>query len=151
MASIFRSPGYGVGAILAAALLTGCGGSQPPIGIPGAPSAVGQSTAESVGSNRSKQLLYVAENTESKVDVYDARKYKAGPIADITDGIDDPVGLCFGADGVLYVANNGSDSISSTSRARPSRFRRSPMVSTFPNSARSIATATSGSPTSSAT
>jgi hypothetical protein len=57
-------------------------------------------------------LLYVAESTLSRIDVYDATKYGAGPVTEIREGVDYPVGLCIGATGVLYVVNNDSDSIS---------------------------------------
>jgi len=104
--------GYGrcaLGFSLATAMLTGCGGgSQPPI-TGTAPAAT---LRQSVGGARSMQLLYVAENTLSEVDVYDAKKYSAGPVAELTDGVDDPVGLCIDARSVLYVANNGSNSVS---------------------------------------
>ncbi len=107
---------YALSCCIAAAMLAGCGGSLPPIGMPVAPSVVGPSAAaglrQSVGSARSKPLLYVAENTLSKIDVYDAKKYEAGPVAEITDGVDTPVGLCIGDAGVLYVLNNDSNSIS---------------------------------------
>lgn len=96
-------------------LLAGCGGSQPPVGLP-APSEVALGAAPRPvwmpAGARSRPLLYVAENTLSRVDVYDARKYESGPIAEITEGVDDPIGLCIGVTGVLYVLNNNSNSIS---------------------------------------
>jgi len=68
-------------------------------------------------------LLYVAENTLGKIDVYDARKYEVGPVAEITDGVSSPVGLCIGANGVLYVLNNGSDSISENEPGQTAPFQ----------------------------
>jgi sugar lactone lactonase YvrE len=89
-----------------AAIVAGCGGSMPPIGAPGTMSG------QSVDGARSMQLLYVAENTLGRVDVYDARKPANGPIAKITDGVNSPVGLCIDGNGVLYVLNVDTNSIS---------------------------------------
>jgi streptogramin lyase len=108
-----RSLGLGSCALsscVAAAMLAACGGSQPSAGLP-AGAAPPATLHQSVVGDGSMPLLYVSENTLGKIDVYDARKYGAGPVAEITDGVADPVGLCIGA-GVLYVVNNGSDSIS---------------------------------------
>ncbi len=67
---------------------------------------------QSVAGTRSMRLLYVAENTLGKIDVYDARKPANGPIANITAGVNSPVGLCIGSNGVLYVLNVNVNSIS---------------------------------------
>ncbi len=112
---------YAVSIGAAAALLAGCAGSHTPIGIPGAPSDVAPGAASRPA--RSRALLYVAENTLSKIDVYDARKYESGPVAEITDGVDTPVSLCIGADGVLYVVNNDADSISEYEAGQTDPFR----------------------------
>jgi hypothetical protein len=93
------------------AALAACSGTTPPVGL-SAGAAPAAPLRQSLDGARSIPLLFVAENTLSKIDVYDARKYDAGPVAEITDGVDGPVGLCIGAKGVLYVLNNGSDSIS---------------------------------------
>ncbi|HLY03092.1 MAG TPA: hypothetical protein VKR56_11445 [Candidatus Cybelea sp.] len=104
------------------AALAACGGTTPPVGI-SAGAAPPATPRQSVGGARSMQLLYVAENSLSKIDVYDAGKYDAGPVAEITAGVDDPVGLCIGADGVLYVANNSSNSISEYEPGKTTPFQ----------------------------
>jgi hypothetical protein len=114
-----------LGAIMTIAMLAACSSGAPSSFRPSemAPSktfsglshsAIGAIGALSqlVAGDRSRPLLYVSENTLGKIDVYNARKYEAGPVAQISDGVDAPVGLCIGSTGVLYVVNNSSNSIS---------------------------------------
>lgn len=117
---------------VAAAMLVGCGGSQPPSGAPGAmpqaPSITGRADrggsrtlaqASSRGSlyvatyKVTKPLLYVTnccETRDSAVTVYEARDNNPKPIATITDNITEPAGDCIDGDGTLYVVNEGINS-----------------------------------------
>jgi len=99
----------------AAALLAGCGGSQP-IGTPGAmPQSfpTGESAqSRSLRSNSDDYkvpgaLVYVTNSNPaySSVTVYDAKSDNPNPIATISTDIFEPVGSCIDGDGTLYVAN----------------------------------------------
>ena len=99
-----------------AALLAGCGGSQPPIG---APSAMPQSRAIATHAERggswmlskklaykvTKPLLYVTNDSGNGVTVYHANANDPAPLATISDGLDFPSGGCIDSEGTLYVAN----------------------------------------------
>jgi hypothetical protein len=101
--------------IYAAAMLAGCGGSQPPIGAPGAmpQSAVLQSLnthsnaipAQSSAYSTSGPLVYVANFTNNDVTVYHANARNPAPIATILDGLNRPGGDCLDSQGTLYVTN----------------------------------------------
>jgi hypothetical protein len=110
----------------AAALISGCGGSQPPIGAPGATmqtSAIATHTANrswlksgarSLGYKVTAPLLYATNVGTEDVTVYRAKADGPAPLATISDGLDIPVGDCIDEQGTLYVANNpaGGGSIS---------------------------------------
>ncbi len=88
-----------------AALLVGCGGSQPPIG---APSAVPQSRIAARGYadyNATGSLLYVTNIGYNTVTVYHADAKDPAPIATISNGLNAPAGDCIDGDGTLYVTN----------------------------------------------
>jgi hypothetical protein len=107
----------------AAALLVGCGESQPPIGAPG---AMPQNPAAAIHADRGKLVLparargqgYKATSpllfvtnlaaTYNDVKVYRARENDPTPLATISDGVSTPIGACIDAQGTLYVANEPS-------------------------------------------
>jgi hypothetical protein len=117
---------------VAAVMLAGCGGSQPPIG---APDAMPQSQASVIATHAahgkswmppqaSRQadteykvtgpLLYVT-NFDSPpyggVTIYDAKESNPVPIAVINTEIFQPNGDCIDADGTLYVASDPGSSL----------------------------------------
>ena len=95
-----------------AAMLAGCGGSQPLVGAPG---AMPQSVPQTGGVGPSPQYkvstpLYVANFTANRgigdLTVYDARANDPSPIAVITKGLFSPGGVCIDGVGTLYVGND---------------------------------------------
>ena len=108
---------------VAAAMLAGCGGSQPPIGAPGAmpqTSALAahadrgtswmlpEATAgHSVDHAASGPLLYVTNLNPiyNDVTVYHADAKDPAPIATISNGLNGPGGDCLDSHGTLYVTN----------------------------------------------
>jgi sugar lactone lactonase YvrE len=97
---------YALSSCAVAAMLAGCGGSQPPGGATGAmPQAhLAQSTTK---YDASAPLLFVTNTTDNEVAVYDAAAKNPDPIAVITDGLEFPFGDCIDSDGTLYVTNAG--------------------------------------------
>jgi sugar lactone lactonase YvrE len=109
----------------AAALLAGCGGSQPPIAI--SQSRASTMHAERDGSwmlqgakssglrptyNAKSPLLYVTNSTAAYNDVrvYRAKAKNATPLATISDDINTPTGACIDGEGTLYVVNEPNNS-----------------------------------------
>jgi hypothetical protein len=94
---------------IAASLLAGCGGSQAPIGAPGAmpqSQAVVKPSSVMATYKVSGPLLYVANwGPTEPVTIYHANADDPKPIATISDGIDFPRGTCIDGDGTLYVTN----------------------------------------------
>jgi hypothetical protein len=101
---------------VAAAMLAGCGGSQPPIGASDAP----QSRAISAGAQRggspgarglgykvTAPLLYVTniDPNYPRVSIYRAKAKDPAPLATITNGVNIPFGACLDGNGTLYVTN----------------------------------------------
>jgi hypothetical protein len=106
---------------LAAAMLAGCGGSQPSLGAPGAmtqSSAIAtHATARwsapkpgawSLGNKATAPLLYATNVGTFNVTVYPAKASDPAPLATISDGLDVPTGDCIDDQGTLYVANNAA-------------------------------------------
>ncbi len=106
---------------IAVALLAGCGGSQPPIGAPGAmpqsrtiamqagrggSSSLPEVTVGSSDYEVSGPLLYVTNYTYNSVTVYHAKDKNPAPIATISDGLNSPAGDCLDSQGTLYVTND---------------------------------------------
>jgi sugar lactone lactonase YvrE len=108
--------------IAAAALLAGCGGSQPPIGAPGAkPQAPATQCTPIVarcgccqklrtsGYKAAAPLLYATNDFNSDnwdgVTVYRASAKDPAPLARISDGLELPFGACIDGQGTLYVTN----------------------------------------------
>jgi sugar lactone lactonase YvrE len=104
-----------------AALLAGCGGSQPPIGAPGAVpqsrsivqhAARGKSwmlpgaKSGAVAQYQTKSpLLYVGNFGNQDVTVYRATVKDPAPLATISDDLFFPDGACIDGHGMLYVTN----------------------------------------------
>jgi hypothetical protein len=111
--------------IIAAALVAGCGESQPPIGAPGAMVMAAATPVpafptgirprgwlarglQTRGSS-SGPVIYVADQQDSTVLIYtETGGYLQG---EITDGIDSPYGLYVDKNGTLYVANEGNSTV----------------------------------------
>jgi len=100
---------------VAAAMLAGCGGSQPPIGAPG---AVRQSSAIATHADRGKSwmlpeaksqdLLYVVRNSANEVSVYTYPKGKSvGTLSDIPGAL----GICSDIGGDVFVVATESQQI----------------------------------------
>jgi len=116
---------YALCSCVAVAMLAGCGGSQPPIGAPGAPGAVAQSPAIATRADgaasyaHTTALLYVANWSPSTVQVYDAKVNNPSPIATITNGVDSPTDACIDAAGTLYIVNEPVTGYGSISEYAP--------------------------------
>ncbi|MBV8066769.1 MAG: hypothetical protein JO113_02245 [Candidatus Eremiobacteraeota bacterium] len=101
----------------AAAIFAGCGGSQQPIG----PASFLQESSQSHEIVKpssvmptykvSGPLLYVAnvDLTLTPLAVYDAKVNNPPPIATISKGIDNSLGICIDGGGTLYVPNYPND------------------------------------------
>jgi hypothetical protein len=99
---------------VAIALLGGCGGSQPPIGAPGAMMPVTSQSPEvvkpsSVGPayKASLPLLYVTSNdvTLTPLKIFKASTRDSKPIATISKDLNNSSGACIDGNGTLYVTN----------------------------------------------
>jgi hypothetical protein len=103
---------YALGGFAAAAMLAACGGSQPPIGTPGAmPQSRAIAThAERGGSwmlpeAKSRDLLYASDSTDHVVRVY---LYPNGQRVGVIKGFpSEPAGLCSDRVGNVYVTTLG--------------------------------------------
>jgi hypothetical protein len=86
-------------------LLAGCGGSQPPLGAPGAMPL--QSAQSSRQYEHTSPLLYVTNFSAdyNDVKIYHANAKDPNPLAIITNDIDTPADGCLDAQGTLYVTN----------------------------------------------
>jgi len=113
-----------LGASIAIAMLAGCGGSQPPIGAPG---AMAQTSTIAAHADRGKSwmppgataghsgdyaasgpLLYVTNSNPvygNDVTVYHAAGKDPAPIATISEGLNGPAGDCLDNHGTLYVTD----------------------------------------------
>jgi len=95
---------------------------DPLAGCSGAPSALPEAAPSATtagfgtradGRSQKVQLLYVGDNQNSRIDVYDAttKKQNPPPMRTITEGVDEPYGLTTDKSGNLYVANLGDDTV----------------------------------------
>jgi hypothetical protein len=101
---------YVLSGVAAAAMLAGCGGSQPPIGAPGAmPQTAAIATQDHKDYDVRGPLLYVTDLTENVVTVYHADAKDPTPFATISAGLNAPAGDCIDSHGTLYVTNQPSD------------------------------------------
>jgi sugar lactone lactonase YvrE len=138
---------YALLSCVAAAMLTGCGGSQPPIGAPG---AMSQSPAlQSLSAQRDRRgswmvpgtivghsadyvvsgsLLYVANYLAYTVTVYHPNANDPSPIATISDGLNGPAGTCLDSQGTLYVTNEPSDGAGWVSEYPLGKTKRSKVI-----------------------
>jgi hypothetical protein len=93
--------------IFAAALLAGCGGSQPPIGAPGAmPQAlVRPDASRRLDYKATGPLVFVVNISNGNVTVYRALAKDPSPLATISEGLSLPGGGCIDGQGTLYVSN----------------------------------------------
>jgi hypothetical protein len=98
---------YALSSCVATAILAGCGGSQPPIGVPGAiPQSPAIATRADHGGSwmglhlRQRDLLYVVSN--SRVDVY--RYWQRKHVGVLTD-FSEPVGACADSAGNVYIVD----------------------------------------------
>jgi hypothetical protein len=93
----------------ATALLTGCGGSQPPIGAPGAifNDSQDHSTTLKLTYKAPGPLLYVAnaDETLTPLGIYRANADDPKPLATISKNINSSLGACMDSEGTLYVTN----------------------------------------------
>ena len=113
-----RSFRHALSGCVAAAFLVACGGSQPPIGAPGAIPApqvaalpVGPTQIGSTGwlspqarKPKSNALIYVNYAESDKVFIYSEQSPHT-LLGEITDGINWPWGMYVDKNGTLYVAN----------------------------------------------
>jgi hypothetical protein len=99
--------------ITAVALLAACGGSQPPVGAPG---AMGQTTAIASSADPGKSwMLPEARTTDELLYVSDGNAqpsgygvwvlaYPSGKYLGAFTGFDEPMGLCVGKKGDVFIA-----------------------------------------------
>ena len=104
---------YALNSCLAAGLLAGCGGSQPPIGTPGAipqPSALAthaeRGTSRMLPEAKREALLYVSDPLPHDVLVF---SYPSGKqVGQLTGLSENPFGLCSDSSGDVFVTTEGS-------------------------------------------
>lgn len=94
----WKAEPYALGGCSIAMLLSGCSGSPAPIGAPMA------RQASTIAPKANHPLLYIASNSNNKIDIYDVAKLRLKKIGQITDGINQPEGVNVGWDGTLYVS-----------------------------------------------
>ncbi|HLY02874.1 MAG TPA: hypothetical protein VKR56_10345 [Candidatus Cybelea sp.] len=107
---------YALNSCISAAMLAGCGGSQPPIGAQGAmPERVQNHEAPKLRTAMpsykvSGPLIYVAsyDLDLTPVRVYKANEKDPKPIAAISKDVFNARGVCIDGEGTLYVTNAGS-------------------------------------------
>ncbi len=104
--------------ICAAAMLAGCGGSQPPIGAPGAmpqTSAItthaAQGTSWMLPGASSQDLLYISSNDRGSVYVY---SYPQGSLVGTLTGFISPFGECSDATGDVFIVAYSTPSMKSS-------------------------------------
>jgi|HubBroStandDraft_6_1064221.scaffolds.fasta_scaffold55194_4 sugar lactone lactonase YvrE len=102
---------------VAAAVLAGCGGSQPPIGASAATAIQSQMrfgltstpvlklTLPSPGYEVTAPLLYAVNTGNFNVTVYRAKAKNPTALATISEGLNVPFGACMDGQGTLYVTN----------------------------------------------
>ncbi len=123
---------YALTSCVAAAMLTGCGGSQPPIGAPGAKPQSREMMHRSANSapayKASASLLFIVNFDSPPYDavtVYDARANDPSALAVINAGLSSPNGDCVDANGTLYVGSDpgSSGSISEYAAGKTKPFK----------------------------
>ena len=105
----------------AVALLAGCGGSQPTLGIPGAipHTRIAQSVAPKPNNNA---LLYVSDQESNKVFIY---SYPDLQLRGTITGLSGPSGLCIDpATQNVWVANSAGGELTEFKRGGSQRIRK---------------------------
>ena len=122
-----REPSHFVlGVCVAAAMLAGCGGSQPPIGVPGAMPQTSATTHADRGKSwmlpeaRNEELLYIAVSY-SGVSVL---SYPFGKLVGQLEGFMSPTGLCADKQGNVFVVDAQTDVISEYAHGSTSPIRK---------------------------
>jgi hypothetical protein len=112
MVKISKARTRALGILVAAGMLAGCGGSQQPIGTPGAIPRSGAMVmhAERGGSwmlpeATSESLLYVPDHFKNQVDVY---TYPSGRLVGRLTGFKGPQGACVDRTGDIWITDQGS-------------------------------------------
>ena len=100
---------------VAAAILAGCGGSQPPIGAPGAmhESPAIPSHANHSASSTGSDLLYASGGTGTKGAVY-VYSYPQGDLVQTLTGLIVPGGECVDASGDVFITAYANPSFTSS-------------------------------------
>ena len=100
---------YVLGGSVVAAMLAGCGGSQPPIGAPGVmPQSRATVTHAGRGGSwmlptaKSGELVYASYNFGTTVDVF---SYPGGTLVGQLTGFQGPAGLCSDGSGDVWITN----------------------------------------------
>jgi hypothetical protein len=116
-----RSLGFGrcaLGMCAAAAIFAGCGGSQPPIGAPGAmPQTSALATHGDRGTSwmlpeaKNEDLLYVTNSDNSGGGTVSVYAYPSGKNVGGLDGFDNPVGSCVDNVGNVFITNSNGRTI----------------------------------------
>ena len=106
---------YALSAGVAIALLAGCGGSQPPIGAPGAMSQISAiATHADRGKSwmlpeaKRKDLPYISDAGNNTVTAY---TYPRGRLVGILGGFDFPYGQCVDKVGDVFITNTNASNI----------------------------------------
>ncbi len=103
---------YALCSCVAAAMLAGCGGSQPPIGAPG---VMQQIFADATHADRGKSwmrpeaknsdLLYVSANITGEIYIF---SYPKGGLVGTLSGLTSPAGLCVDRSGDVWAVTSSS-------------------------------------------
>ncbi len=99
----------------AAATLAGCAGgsgSQPSSASSAALPALSAARHGWLSpAAKTQSIVFVSDNSANAIEIYPAGKNNPSPIGQITDGISAPLGNFVDANGTLYVANHGNNTI----------------------------------------
>jgi hypothetical protein len=99
---------YAITSCIAAAMLAGCGGSQPPISAPGAMSHSAVASRGHRGSEQAGALLYVSDLIRNHVNAYN---YPDGGRVLTLTGFTNPSGVCSDTNGNVFVLGNRNDNV----------------------------------------
>jgi hypothetical protein len=107
---------YALCGCVAAAMLAGCSGSQPPIGAPGAmPQAFANATHDDRGKSwmlpeakGTKELLYISDQGTHHVYVY---KYKTRRLLGRLNGFYAPAGQCVDSKGDVWITDSTAEAV----------------------------------------
>jgi DNA-binding beta-propeller fold protein YncE len=106
-----------------AVFIAGCASGPALPGAGGAVQALPQSaSAISPLTGSATELLYVANEAENTVTIYNAEAKSSNPIGTISHGIREPSGLAVDGQQNLYVANTGGNSVTAYERGQATPF-----------------------------